>query len=371
MNATGSRGLKSALIAAVAAVTVALAGCAPHEVNGAPEAETAAPRVPLTALPVLDDPHAYVGESTATLTDASITPVMVDPAQSLPVTVTSHDSDGEHQVTVTDTSRVIAIDINGTIAATVWGLGFGDTLVGRDQSTTFPEAAHLPLVTGGGHAVNAEAIIALAPTLIITDGTIGPRDVIEQLRDVGITVVSVERDPSLDGAAKLARDVAAIYGAPEVGELLATQIDEEIDQKLAEIAEIAPKPGLRTLFLYLRGGSGIYYLLGESSGASDLIKGLGAIDLAEELGWGEAHPLTDEAIVAADPELILVMTNGLESVGGVDGLLASKPVFGLTSAGKNRRFVDMSDGQVLSFGPRTADVLDALARAIYAPEASS
>jgi len=370
VSAARPRGLRTAFIAAVAAVTVALTGCASHEVNGAPEAETAAPRVPLTSLPILDDPHSYVGESTATLTDASIVPVLQDPAQSLPATVTSHDTDGEHQVTVADTSRVIAIDISGTIAATVWGLGFGDSLVGRDQSTTFPEAAHLPLVTGGGHAVNAEAIIALAPSLIITDSTVGPRDVIEQLRDVGITVVTLDRDPSLHGAAQLARDVAAVYGAPEAGELLADHIDADIDTTLDEIAEIAPEQGLRTLFLYLRGGSGIYYLLGESSGASDLIKGLGAIDLAEELGWGEAHPLTDEAIVAADPELILVMTNGLESVGGVDGLLASKPVFGLTAAGKNRRFVDMSDGQVLSFGPRTAEVLDALARAIYAPDAS-
>jgi iron complex transport system substrate-binding protein len=61
------------------------------------------------------------------------------------------------------------------------------------------------------------------------------------------------------------------------------------------------------------------------------------------------------------------MTDGLASVGGVDGLLESKPAIGLTTAGENRRFVDMADGQVLGFGPRTAAVLDALARAIYAP----
>jgi iron complex transport system substrate-binding protein len=36
----------------------------------------------------------------------------------------------------------------------------------------------------------------------------------------------------------------------------------------------------------------------------------------------------------------------------------------------NRRIVDMSDYVVLSFGPRTAGVLDALARAVYAPESA-
>ncbi len=80
------------------------------------------------------------------------------------------------------------------------------------------------------------------------------------------------------------------------------------------------------------------------------------------------RPMTDEAMIAADPDLILVMTDGLASVGGVDGLLESKPAIALTSgAGSTAGSCDMADGEILSFGPRTADVLDALARAIYAP----
>ena len=64
---------------------------------------------------------------------------------------------------------------------------------------------------------------------------------------------------------------------------------------------------------------------------------------------------------------ILVMTDGIESAGGIDGLLQAKPAIALTAAGQNRRFVDMADGDILSFGPRSASVLDALARAVYAP----
>lgn len=121
------------------------------------------------------------------------------------------------------------------------------------------------------------------------------------------------------------------------------------------------------VFLYLRGGSGIYYLFGEESGADDLIDGLGGVDVAGEIGWDGMRPMTDEAIIAADPDLVLVMTDGIASAGGVDGLLAAKPAIGLTAAGEHRRFVDMADGDILSFGPRSADVLDALARAVYAP----
>jgi iron complex transport system substrate-binding protein len=98
-----------------------------------------------------------------------------------------------------------------------------------------------------------------------------------------------------------------------------------------------------------------------------LIDALGAVDVATEVGWSGMKPVTDEALIAADPDLVLVMTDGLASVGGVDGLLQAKPALGLTPAGSNRRFVDMADGDILSFGPRSASVLDALARAIYAP----
>jgi len=79
--------------------------------------------------------------------------------------------------------------------------------------------------------------------------------------------------------------------------------------------------------------------------------------------------MTDEGMVKAAPDVVLVMSNGLESVGGVDGLLERLPAVANTPAGEHRRIVDMDDTQVLSFGPSTADVLDALAVALYAPAA--
>ncbi|MDQ1205392.1 hemin ABC transporter substrate-binding protein [Microbacterium sp. SORGH_AS_0862] len=355
-------------VAAVGLALLLLTGCA---TAGAQPTSTAAAvdTTPLAELDVLADPEAYEGPSTAVVPDTEIVPVQQNPAQSLPATAVSHDLDGEREVTIEDTSRVIAMDLSGSLAATVWGLGFGDTLVGRDVSTTFPGTEDLPVITTGGHTVSSEAIIAQRPTLVITDGSIGPRDVVEQLRDVGIQVVFVAGESSFDGAAALARQVSAIYGALEAGEALAARILDEVAAKTAEIAGIAPDGDerLRMVFLYLRGSAGVYYLFGEESGADKLIDALGGIDVAEELGWDGMRPLTDEAMVAADPDLILVMTGGIESVGGVDGLLETKPAIAITSAGQHRRFVDMEDGQILSFGPRSAEVLDALARAIYAP----
>ena len=354
------------------AVALALAGCQPASYTATTDAPAdAGERVPLADLEWLEDPRAYVGASTALLETSAIEPIAPSGEQSLPVTVESDELSGELSLTIRSTDRVLALDMSGSLAATVWALGFGDRLIGRDISTTFPGVEDLPVVTGSGHAISPESVLALRPDLIITDGTIGPIDVVLQLREAGIPVVFVRVAPGLSQAAELAQKVAQIFGAPEAGDQLATQVSADIAQVADIIKTKAPQARaekLRMVFLYLRGANGIYYLFGEESGAGELITALGGIDIATEIGWVGLRPMTDEALIAANPDLILVMTGGLESVGGVEELIALKPALGLTPAGENLRFVDMADSQVLSFGPRTALVIDALARAIYAPE---
>jgi iron complex transport system substrate-binding protein len=57
------------------------------------------------------------------------------------------------------------------------------------------------------------------------------------------------------------------------------------------------------------------------------------------------------------------MTKGLESVGGVSGLLAL-PGVAQTDAGKNARVIAVDDSLLLSFGPRTPSMLKKLAAAV-------
>jgi iron complex transport system substrate-binding protein len=319
----------------------------------------------------LDDPRAWEGSSSAVVEESPIDPVTDRPAQRLPTTVT--DAQGT-EVTVTDTSRILALDVYGTLSRTVFELGLGDSVVGRDVSTQFPEAADLPLVTQGGHDLNAEAILDLDPTVIVADTSLGPWDVLLQMRDAGIPLVVVDSHRGLDNLTELTLEVAAALGVPEAGRQLAERTERAVDEVSAEIARVAPQEvgdRLRTVFLYVRGQSGVYYLFGEGSGADSLIDALGAYDVAEEIGWKGMRPVTDEAVIAAQPDLILMMTGGLESVGGVDELLDRLPALANTPAGENERIVDMADSRVLGFGPDTAATLNALAVAIYAPEAVS
>jgi iron complex transport system substrate-binding protein len=357
----------------VLAVTLSLmiSGCQPGSYTTPSHSALAAQnRPPLVDINWLEQPRDWVGSSTATLGEVSIEPIEENPSLSLPTTVASDELSGELDVTITAADRVLALDMSGSLAATVWALGLGDRLVGRDISTTFPGVEDLPVVTGSGHAISPESVLDMRPDLVITDGTIGPLDVVLQLRDAGITVVFVREQPGLDAPAAMARSVAAIFGITDTGEALALRITSELDTVLTTIGDHVPtqrEDKLRMVFLYIRGANGIYYLFGQESGAGDLIDGLGGIDIATEIGWTGLRPMTDEALIAANPDLILVMSDGLQSVGGPEELVRLKPAIGLTAAGQNLRFVDMDDSQVLSFGPRTPAVMDALARAIYDP----
>ncbi|MEV0680798.1 ABC transporter substrate-binding protein [Actinosynnema sp. NPDC050436] len=352
-------------VALTGALVGSLTGCGTVPPPGAVQ-DSAGDRVPLGELTPLADPRSHTGPSTALVEQADVEPVRRGTEPELPATVT--DDQGT-SVTVTDASRILALDVSGTLAATVFGLGLGDRVVGRDTSTGFPAARRLPLVTVNGHQLNAEGIVGLRPTVVLTDTTLGPWDVILQLRDMGVPVVVVTHKRGMDTNATIVRSVARALGVPGAGDELAARMAAEVERTTAAIARLAPaepERKLRVVFLYLRGTAGVYYLFGRGSGADSLITALGAVDVATEVGLEGMRPINPEALARAKPDVILLMTKGLESVGGVEGAL-TVPGIAQTPAGQRRRFVDMSDYQILGFGPLTSAVLDGLARALYAP----
>ncbi|WGD36997.1 ABC transporter substrate-binding protein [Lysinibacter sp. HNR] len=329
---------------------------------------------PLATLTPATDPRVGQGPCTTRLPERGSVAAVSPGTQTLPTTVTSHDPTGGVDVTVTDTSRIVAFDISGSIGQTIFALGYGKNLVGRDVATSFPDTSDIPIVTGSSHSINIESVIALDPSLVITDGSIGPLDVVLQLRDAGIPLVFVDSTPSITGSVEKAQQVALALGDPEAGEELSTKLNADINQVISDIQALAPQnpeDRVRIAFLYVRGSASVYYLFGQGSGADDLIRALNGVDVASEIGWVGEKPMTDEALIEANPDLLLLMTKGLDSVGGPEGLTKTLQSTALTNAGKNLNIIDMTDSQIMTFGPRTAEVLDALARAIYSRDAAT
>lgn len=291
------------------------------------------------------------------------------PAQALPVTVTSLDPEGDQEVDVTDASRVIALSLSGSVGDAIYSLGLADTLVGRDVSTQFPGSEDIPLVTKAGHSIDAESTLALEPTLIITDGSIGPTDVVLQLRDAGVQVLTVERAIDAESSYAAIQRIADALGAGEAAPELISHIEEQIATVEGEVQRLVPtKPRCRgshsSMCAALPGSS----ICSEKAAASTVSFDRSARSMSPaEVGWAGERPMTEEALVEMNPDVLLVMTDGLESAGGVDGLLEAQPSIALTNAGQHRRIIDVDDAVLFAGGSRIPDVIDGLARAIYAP----
>ncbi|WP_245703681.1 heme/hemin ABC transporter substrate-binding protein [Streptomyces lushanensis] len=295
-----------------------------------------------------------------TRTADRVQPLAGIPAPRLPVTVDSADG---REVTVASADRIVPL--TGSLSEIVFTLGLGRRVVARDITATFEQAAKLPVVTRA-HDVSAEGVLSLKPTVVIADTTTGPAEAIGQIRDAGIPLVVVAPAKSL---ADVGARIDAVAGALGVGSAGA-ELRKRTDARIAAVRKDIPareggrKP--RVAFLYLRGSASVHLLGGADSGASSLLEAAGAVDAGKESGLRKDFTaITGEALAKAAPDAILVMTKGLESVGGPDGLVRI-PGVAQTPAGMDRRIVSIEDGVLLNYGPRTDEVLKSIVEQLYA-----
>ncbi len=252
-------------------------------------------------------------------------------------------------------TRVIAL-ANGS-AEIIDSLGLKKILIGRDIASTEPALKSIPIVTSG-HQVVPEKIISLKPDLVIIDSSVGPQQAIETLRSSGVKVELINEVWTVGAIAEKVMEVANLLGVTKSGEELAQSISSTV---LAASEKVSGSP--RVLFLYLRGGNSIYFVGGQGSGADSLLASIGAIDVGAASQDQPFTPLTAETLIELKPEIILVMSKGLASVGGVSGLI-ELPGVAQTPAGKEARVISVDDSLLLSFGARTPSLLTAMADAL-------
>ncbi|WP_406837016.1 hemin ABC transporter substrate-binding protein [Streptomyces sp. AHU1] len=275
----------------------------------------------------------------------------------LPVTVLSS---GGRRTTVEKADRIVPL--SGSLSEIVFTLGLGDRVVARDITATFDQARRLPLVTRN-HDVSAESVLSLRPDLVLAETTTGPDEAVRQIRDAGVPVLVVAPARGLADVSTRIRAVADALGVPAAGKRLARRSQDRIAAVRKEIPAHADRP--RVAFLYLRGSASVYLIGGRGSGATSLLEAAGAVDAGVESGLDKDFTaITTEALVRAAPDAVLVMSKGLESVGGTDGLVRI-PGVAQTPAGMERRVVSVEDGVLLNYGPRTDRVLKSLVRQLY------
>jgi len=256
-----------------------------------------------------------------------------------------------------DTSRIVTL--GGSVTEIVYALGAGSQVVGVDASSIYPGAATEKPSVGYFRQVPAEGVLSLDPSLVLAlDGT-GPPSVLDQFRSASVRTVLVPDEPSVEGAKRKIREIGTLLGREARADSLIQDMEQDLEEAhtLRQRAESEPE----VLFIYAR-GSGTMNVAGTGTSAGAMIELAGAKNAIS--GFEGFKPMSAEAVVSAEPDVILMLTRGLESIGGTEELL-KKPGIELTPAGENRRIVAMDDLLLLGFSPRLGTAVKRLTEKLH------
>ncbi len=258
----------------------------------------------------------------------------------------------QQEVTESVAEGTRLITLFGDLTEIVYALGAEAYLVARDTSSIYPPAAEDLPNLGFAGGLNAEAILEFAPTLVLGTPMAGPPGVLEQLEQAGVEVLIFEDVNTIEAPQIKIRRIGGVLGIPMRAEALALDVEKRLEAVMADAANDKP---LSVLHVYTRRG-GLQLVSGAGNRAQTMIEAAGGVDAAAAAGIVGWVPLTPEALVAADPEVYLVMDRGLDVVGGVEGLLQI-PGMAETRAGRGPYIISMPDLYLLGFGPRLPEAI--------------
>lgn len=256
------------------------------------------------------------------------------------------------------------VSLGGSVTEIIAALGEDDRLVGRDTTSTEPPAIRALPDLGYVRRLSPEGVLSVRPDLILAEEGAGPPGTIELLQAGGVRLVTV---PEARDAAGLARKIMVIgeaLGTEEQAEALATRVTEELAQVTAAVEGGAPA---RVLFV-LSAEGGRILASGRNTAADAMIRLAGGVNAIE--GFEGYKPVTDEALAAAAPEVIVLMDRGAADPEGelkdskAIAQLLSQPALAATPAGRAGRVVRMDGLYLLGFGPRTGAAAHDLAAAL-------
>jgi iron complex transport system substrate-binding protein len=240
------------------------------------------------------------------------------------------------------------ISLAPSLTETLFALGAGSQVVGVTDYCNFPPAARMKQSVGGMTTPNLETVIDLHPDLIVVSMEGNLRDDFQRLTQLGVPVfVSNPRD--FTGIARSIRQLGVMTGHEGEAAGLAIQIGHRLDSLLA--THRGPRP--RTLLLVslqplIAAGNGTF--------VSDMLDRAGAENLGRRAA-GTYPPFSRESVVAFQPDVILVMSDVLQSTASLPELF---PEWKGLPAMIHERVYRVDADLISRPGPRAVDGLEAL-----------
>lgn len=255
-----------------------------------------------------------------------------------------------------DKSRIAAI--GGSITEIVYALGEQGQLVARDSTSYYPAAARKLPDVGYMRQLSPEGVLSVNPTGILALHGSGPKEAVDVLKKTSIPFIEVPEHYDNEGILEKIRIVGKALGAEAKADALVAQVDAKLKTVEKQTASI--KERKRILFVLSMQGGKILAAGGDTA-ANGIIKLAGATNAVE--GFSGYKQMSDEAIVTAKPDVIMMMNNAGPPTS--DDELFGNPSIASTPAGAARKIIRMDGAYLLGFGPRTADAIHELAISLY------
>jgi iron complex transport system substrate-binding protein len=223
-------------------------------------------------------------------------------------------------------------------------------LVARDLTSIYPERIRSLPSVGYHRGLSAEGIISMRPTMLLTDGNLGPDAVVAQVRKVGIPVVTLAPGQGPDSAQLLMARLGREFHHERQADSVLAEWRTAMAQALVDSTRWAAEPRPRVLVMHFGQVVNDYLGMKRGTTADQIVRWAGGVNALDSIG-GMVR-LTPELIARAAPDVIIATDVGFDRLGGVDRF-AALPGLALTPAGKAKRIHRVDESEVMYFGPRT------------------
>lgn len=251
-----------------------------------------------------------------------------------------------------DSAQPRVISIGGANTEIIYRIGKENLLIATDTTSYFPEAANKLTKIGYQKTLSAEGILSLKPDLIITTSQAGPPAVLTQLTEAGVKVIKLDEKYTVENTIEHIRTIAEVLNAEKEG----AKLIAELNSQMKEIKKIHHKTNPGVIFI-LQAGNGSPLIAGKNTAADGIINLSGAKNVVTQYeGYKSYNP---EALVSANPDIILTTTQTIQAIGGREKFFAL-PGLNSIPAGSEGRLIIMDSMLLLGFGPRTPEALETL-----------
>ncbi|OEC33075.1 iron complex transport system substrate-binding protein [Pseudomonas cuatrocienegasensis] len=253
------------------------------------------------------------------------------------------------------------VSAGGALSEWVVELGGEARLVGVDTTSLHPASlSRLPSI-GYQRQLAAEGILSLQPQLLLGTEEMGPPPVLAQLKAAGVQVEVLPSTPDLSTLAANLQRIGTLLGEPQRASARFDAYREQLQRQADWLAQ-AQQPAPRVLLVVGHAG-GSPLAAGRGTAGAWLVEQAGGRNLPEHEGY---KTLSTEALLALDPEVLVIADRRLKGDAARDALLAQNPALAATTAARTGRLLTLDPTLLVGgLGPRVPDGLAAMSAAFY------